>query len=113
MKLEDLPSDYKSPFILDPNPIEIPLKFSPVAIIPSEITDRRHVAQRYKLVGGEVVHFNFIGTWDNRDGKYDGMFDRECRKLFDIDFDSFRLVWVRRVGNLSGYWHKVEMKLAE
>lgn len=101
------------PFPLNPNPIQIPLKFSPVAIIPSELTDRKHYAQKYKLVGGQVVTFRFLGTWDNRNGKYDTMFDRECRKLFELDFETFRAVWKRRLGNLSEYWHKVEMQLAE
>lgn len=113
MKIEELPSNYQSPFPYDPYPIKVNVKFSPIAVIPSELTDGRHVAQKYKLVGGEVVTFRFLGTWDNRDGRYDKKFDKECQKLYNIDFDSFRNVWKRRLGALSGYWHKVEMELSE
>lgn len=113
MKIEELPKAYKSPFPLIPEPINVPLKFSSVAIIPSELTDRKHVCQKYKLVGGEVVTLRFLGTWDNRKGEYDDMFDKECRELYDIDFASFKSVWKRRLGALSEYWHKVELELAE
>lgn len=113
MRIEELPKDYKSPFPLISEPIQINVKFSPIALIPSELTDGKHVAQKYKLFGGEIVTFRFLGTWDNRKGEYDDMFDAECRKLYDIDFASFRSVWKRRLGALSEYWHKVQMELAE
>lgn len=113
MKESELPKDYKSPFPLNPTPIVLPLKFAPVALIPSELTDRRHVAQKYKLAGGEVVTFRFLGTWNNRDGKRDKMFDKECQELYGLGFDTFRSVWKRRLGALSEYWHKVQMELVE
>ena len=113
MKFEELPKNYKSPFELDPNPISVALKFAPFAVIPSELTDCKHVAQKYKLVGGEVVTFRFLGTWDNRSGCYDAMFDKECRNIYDIGFETVRAVWKRRLGALSEYWHKVEMILSE
>lgn len=109
MKGTKLPKDYVSPFPLNPTSINVPLKFTPVAIIPSELTDGKHVAQKYKLVGGEVVTFRFLGTWDNRNGCYDGHLEKLCRELYDIDFASVRNVWKRRLGALSEYWHKVEM----
>lgn len=113
MKGINLPKDYKSPFPLNPTPISIPLKFSPTAIIPTELTDSKHVCQKYKLVGGEVVTLRFLGTWDNRKGRYDKILDKDCRELYDIDFASFRAVWKRRLGDVSEYWHKVEMERSE
>lgn len=113
MKISDLPKGYNSPFPLSTASINIPLKFTPLALIPSELTDGKHVAQTYKLTGGEVVTLRFIGTWDNRDGRYDGMLDAECRELYDIDFESVRSVWKRRLGSLSEYWHKVELERSE
>lgn len=96
-----------------PNPIALNLKFASVTIIPTNLTSGNHIAQRYKLSGGEVVTLRYLCTWDNEKGRCDKELDKECRSLFGMDFASVESVWRRRLGTLTEFWHKVEMNLSE
>lgn len=99
--------------VLDPVPVPIKVKYASTAIIPSDLVSGKHLAQRYKLIGGEVVTLRWICTWNNESGVNDTELDAACREFYDMDFASVCAVWRRRIGNLSGYWSKVEMILSE
>lgn len=97
-----------------PIPKPMPVKYAPVVFIPTELTNGNHIAQKYKLAGGEVVTLRWLSTWNNTDGKYDKELDGLCRELYGMDFESVRAVWKRRLGGrLEDWWHKVEMNLSE
>lgn len=95
-----------------PKPIQV--KYASQALIPSDITDGNHISQKYKLTGGEVVTLRWLTTWNNTNGKSDAELDKLCRELYDMDFESVKGVWQRRLGGrLENWWHKVEMNLSE
>lgn len=97
-----------------PIPKPMPVKYAPVVLIPSELTDGNHIAQKYKLSGGEVVTLRWIATWNNTNGRSDAELDKLCRELYGMDFESVKAVWQRRLGGrLENWWHKVEMNLSE
>lgn len=97
-----------------PIPKPMPVKYAPIVLIPSELTDGNHIAQKYKLSGGEIVTLRWIATWNNAGGRFDKELDKECRNLYGMDFESVKVVWQRRLGGrLEDWWHEVEMNLAE
>lgn len=89
------------------------VKYSSIVLIPSELVNGDSLSQRYKLSGGEVVTLRYIGTWNNERGMFDKELDNLCRELYDMDFESVKAVWQRRIGRLENWWHKVEMNLSE
>lgn len=93
--------------------INLNLKYSPKALIPSQLMDGKALGQKYKLYGGEVATFRILGTWTNVRGESEKALNKLCQSLYDIDFASFQSVWQRRIGRLDGYWHKIEMNLSE
>lgn len=99
--------------VLQDDPINLPLKFSDSALIPGTLIEGNHIAQKYKLVGGEVVTFLCLGGYDNSDGYCAADLDALSRDMYGMDFPSIEAVWKRRLGSLSGFWHKVRMNLAE
>lgn len=98
---------------LKANPIPIKAKYAPETLIPSELIDGNHVAQKYKLVGGEVITLQYKGAYDNRNGYCLSYLEDICRELFDMNFAAVELAWKRRLGSISGWWQRVGMVLCE
>lgn len=105
--------DIQCPYPYDPNPKSIPLKYAPVAIIPYELVADTHYLQKYKLVGGEIVTFQYRATTDNTYGTSEKYLNQWTQELYNMDFNSFQHIWKRRLGTLKGFWYRVKMELSE
>lgn len=92
---------------------KINLKYASTALIPAKLLDGDALGQKYKLYGGEIVTFRILGTWKNQRDESKDALNEMCRETYNMDFESFCEVWQRRIGELDGYWHKVEMILEE
>lgn len=98
---------------LKSDPIPIKVKYASKTLIPGELIAGNHIAQTYKLVGGEVVNLQYYGAYDNRSGLCAKQLDDICRELFGMDFVSVEVAWKRRLGSVSGWWQWVGMELCE
>lgn len=105
-------SGYATPE-LESAPIRLNVKYSRETLIPGELVEGNHIAQRYKLVGGEIVTLLWQGAFDNTRGACEKDLDGICRELFDMDFPSVEAAWKRRLGSVSGWWQRVGMELSE
>lgn len=99
--------------MLRPEPIVIKAKFSDETLLPGEIVAGRHIAQKYKLAGGEIVTLVWTGVYDNIERGNDKELDKVCRELFGMGFDVVESAWKRRLGDIGGMWHRVRMMLSD
>lgn len=91
---------------------QIKCKFAPFVLVPHEAIVGTEPGA-YVTMDGNVCDANFLGTWDNRDGRYDNELDAICMKHWNMSFSSFKSFWYERCWRIEGYWHYVELKIKE
>lgn len=88
-------------------PKRIPMKYCSRAIIPDELVIGDSRSQPYILLTGQIVTFDFFGTYDNRRRMYPGLMERASMFYHGVPFDTLESAWRMRLGHLSGWWHGV------
>lgn len=99
-------------------------KFQKKALIPSEVIDRNWLGiwcfteadRRLKdsavfvTTDGHRVRIKLIGCCNNSKGdEYEWLQD-VAEKTYGLKFEAIQSNWFARLGNLSGYWHLIEME---
>jgi hypothetical protein len=99
-------------------------KFQKRALIPSEAIDRNWLGiwcfteadQRLKdsavfvTTDGYKVRIKLIGCCNNSKGDEYEWLQNICENIYGIKFEVVQSNWYARLGNLSGYWHLIEME---
>lgn len=99
-------------------------KFQKRALIPSEAIDRNWLGiwcfteadQRLKdsavfvTTDGYKVRIKLIGCCNNSKGDEYEWLQNICENIYGIKFEVVQSNWYARFGNLSGYWHLIEME---
>lgn len=99
-------------------------KFQKRALVPDEVIDRNWTSiwcfteadQRLKdsavfvTTDGHRVRIKLIGCCNNSKGdQYEWLQDM-AEKTYGLKFEAIQSNWFARLGNLSGYWHLIEME---
>lgn len=99
-------------------------KFQKRALIPSEAIDRNWLGiwcfseadQRLKdsaifvTTDGYRVRIKLIGCCNNSKRDEFEWLQNACEKTYGLKFEVVQSNWYARLGNLSGYWHLIEME---
>ena len=99
-------------------------KFQKRALIPSEAIDRNWLGiwcfteadHRIKdsaifvTTDGYKVRIKLIGCCNNSKGDEFEWLQNACEKTYGLKFEVVQSNWYARLGNLSGYWHLIEME---
>ena len=101
-------------------------KFQKRALVPTEVIDRNcmgiwcYSEADHKLknsavfvtTDGHRVRIKLIGCCNNSKGdQYEWLQDM-AEKTYGLKFEAIQSNWFARLGNLSGYWHLIEMEEA-
>ena len=101
-------------------------KFQKKALVPTEVIDKNWLGiwcfteadQRLKdsavfvTTDGYKVRIKLIGCCNNSKGdQYEWLQDM-AEKTYGLKFEPIQSNWYARLGNLSGYWHLIEMEEA-
>lgn len=101
-------------------------KFQKRALVPTEVIDRNWMGiwcyseADHKLknsavfvtTDGHRVRIKLIGCCNNSKGdQYEWLQDM-AGKTYGLKFETIQSNWFARLGNLSGYWHLIEMEEA-
>lgn len=99
-------------------------KFHKRALVPDEVIDRNWMGiwcynqadQKLKdsavfvTTDGHRVRIKLIGCFNNSNGdEYEWLQD-VAEKTYGLKFEFIQSHWFARLGNLSGYWHLIEME---
>ena len=99
-------------------------KFQDRALVPQEVIDSNWLGiwcfseadQRLKdsaifvTTDGYKVRIKLIGCCNNSKGdEYEWLRDM-AERTYGLKFETIQSNWYARLGNLSGYWHLIEMK---
>ena len=99
-------------------------KFQKRALVPTEVIDRNwmgiwcyseadHKLKKsavFVTTDGHRVRIKLIGCCNNSKGdEYEWLQD-VAEKTYGLKFETIQSNWFARLGNLSGYWHLIEME---
>ena len=98
-------------------------KYQKIALIPQEVIDRNwfgiwcfsEADKRLKdsavfvTTDGHRVRIKLIGCCNNSKGDQYEWLQHACEKTYGVKFEVVQSNWFARLGNLSGYWHLIEM----
>ena len=101
-------------------------KFQKRALVPSEVIDRNWLGiwcfseadKRLKdsavfvTTDGHRVRIKLIGSCNNMKGDEFEWLQDICENTYGLKFETVQSNWYARLGNLSGYWHLIEMEEA-
>ena len=101
-------------------------KFQKRALVPDEVIDRNWMGiwcfseadQRLKdsavfvTTDGHRVRIKLIGCCNNSKGDQHEWLQDIAEKTYGLKFETIQSNWYARLGNLSGYWHLIEMEEA-
>lgn len=99
-------------------------KFHKKALVPVEVIDRNWLGiwcfseadQRLKdsavfvTTDGHRVRIKLIGCCNNSKGDEYEWLQLMAEKTYGLKFETIQSNWFARLGNLSGYWHLIEME---
>ena len=102
-------------------------KFQEKALVPQEAIDRNWLgiwcynAEDHKLKESAVfvttdsyrVRIKLIGCINNSRGDEHELLSHLSNKIYGLKFEIIQSHWFARFGNLSGYWHIIEMEEAK
>ena len=98
-------------------------KFQKRALVPSEVIDKNWLgiwcfseadrrlkdSAEFVTTDGHRVRIKLIGCCKNSKGdEYEWLQD-VAEKTYGLKFETIQSNWFARLGNLSGYWHLIEM----
>lgn len=101
-------------------------KFQKRALVPHEAIDANWMGiwcynqadQRLKdsavfvTTDGHKVRIKLIGCCNNSKGDEHEWLQDVAEKTYGLKFETIQSNWFARLGNLSGYWHLIEMEEA-
>lgn len=101
-------------------------KFQKRALVPTEVIDRNWMGiwcyseADHKLknsavfvtTDGHRVRIKLIGCCNNSKGDQNEWLQDVAEKTYGLKFETIQSNWFARLGNLSGYWHLIEMEEA-
>ena len=101
-------------------------KFQKRALVPTEAIDKNWLGilcfteadQRLKnsavfvTTDGYRVRIKLIGCCNNSNGDQYEWLQNLCEKTYQLKFEVVQSHWYARLGNISGYWHLIEMEEA-
>ena len=99
-------------------------KFQKRALVPDEVIDRSWTSiwcfteadRRLKdsavfvTTDGHRVRIKLIGCCNNSKGDQYEWLQDIAEKTYGLKFETIQSNWFARLGNLSGYWHLIEME---
>lgn len=99
-------------------------KFQKRALVPSEVIDRNWLGiwcyseadKRLKdsavfvTTDGYKVRIKLIGCCNNSKGDEYEWLQNVAENIYGVKFETIQSNWFARLGNLSGYWHLIEME---
>ena len=99
-------------------------KFQKRALVPTEVIDRdwmgiwcyNEADHRLKdsavfvTTDGYKVRIKLIGCCNNSKGDQHEWLQNMAEKTYGLKFETIQSNWFARLGNLSGYWHLIEME---
>ena len=99
-------------------------KFQKRALVPSEVIDRNWLGiwcfseadKRLKdsavfvTTDEHKVRIKLIGCCNNSKGDEYEWLRNVAEKTYGLKFETIQSNWYARLGNLSGYWHLIEME---
>lgn len=99
-------------------------KFHKKALVPEEVIDRNWLGiwcfseadRRLKdsavfvTTDGHRVRIKLIGCCNNSKGDGSEWLQVMAEKTYGLKFEIIQSNWFARLGNLSGYWHLIEME---
>lgn len=102
-------------------------KYQERALVPTEVIDRNWLGiwcfseadQRLKdsatfvTTDGYKVRIKLIGCCNNSKGDELEWLSNACEKTYGLKFEVVQSHWYARLGNISGYWHLIEMEKVE
>ena len=102
-------------------------KFQKRALVPDEVIDRNWMGiwcynqadQKLKdsavfvTTDGHRVRIKPIGCCNNSKGDEHEWLQDVAEKTYGLKFETIQSNWFARLGNLSGYWHLIEMEEAK
>ena len=102
-------------------------KFQERALVPDEVIDRNWMGiwcfseadQKLKdsavfvTTDGYKVRIKLIGCCNNSKGDEHEWLQDVAEKTYGLKFETIQSNWFARLGNLSGYWHLIEMEEAK
>ena len=101
-------------------------KFQKRALVPDEVIDRNWMGiwcynqadQKLKdsavfvTTDGHRVRIKLIGCCNNSKGDQYEWLQDIAEKTYGLKFETIQSNWFARLGNISGYWHLIEMEEA-
>ena len=101
-------------------------KYQKRALVPHEVIDANWMGiwcynqadQRLKdsavfvTTDGHRVRIKLIGCCNNSKGDEYKWLQNVCDDVYGLKFETIQSNWFARLGNLSGYWHLIEMEEA-
>lgn len=99
-------------------------KFQKRALVPTEVIDRNWMGiwcyseADHKLknsavfvtTDGHRVRIKLIGCCNNSKGDQHEWLQDMAEKTYGLKFETIQSNWFARLGNISGYWHLIEME---
>ena len=86
--------------------MKIQCKFAEYMLAPANALRQ---ADSYETMDGIVCRLEYVATWNNSDGSYDGELEDVCQHRFGCPFSTIRSIWISRLGRVDVYWHLVKM----
>lgn len=101
-------------------------KFQKRALVPEEVIDRDWLrlwcyneadhklkdSAIFVTTDGYKVRIKLIGCCNNSKGDEYEWLQNVAEKTYGLKFETIQSNWYARLGNLSGYWHLIEMEEA-
>lgn len=99
-------------------------KFQKRALVPSEVIDKNWLgiwcfseadrrlkdSAEFVTTDGHRVRIKLIGCCNNSKGdQHEWLLDM-AEKTYGLKFETIQSNWFARLGNISGYWHLIEME---
>lgn len=99
-------------------------KFQKRALVPDEVIDRNWMgiwcynqadhklknSAEFVTTDGHRVRIKLIGCCNNSKGDEHEWLQDIAEKTYGLKFEVVQSNWFARLGNLSGYWHLIEME---
>jgi hypothetical protein len=87
------------------------IKFAKRALLPHNFIGMTGPDERYSIRDGQTVKFEYIGTWDNSDGRYDKELSEISNRLYAVNISRLSEIWEQKINTKSTVWHEVKMVL--
>lgn len=99
-------------------------KFQKRALVPTEVIDRNWMgiwcyseadhklknSAEFVTTDGHRVRIKLIGCCNNSKGDQHEWLQDMAEKTYGLKFETIQSNWYARLGNISGYWHLIEME---